>query len=141
MLCSRCGAELAAEATFCVRCGTPLGGAAGAGSMRHRREAAVEAFERRRDPAGVQCPNCGGYRMQAVRIDADATMIIGFVALIIGIAGLVLVVLFGDAGLYVADASALSMALFIAGVALLLLARHRRRPSAFECFVCGYRVP
>jgi len=141
MQCSRCGADVAPEAGFCARCGTPLGGASGAGSMQHRREAAVEAFEHRHDPAGVQCPNCGQYRMQAVRIDADATLAVGTIALILGIAGLLLVVFLGDAGLYVADASAVSMALFLVGVALLLFARYRRRPSAFECFACGYRVP
>ena len=141
MQCSRCGAEVPAESAFCLRCGTPLGGSAGLGSMQHRREAAVEAFERRRDPAGVQCPNCGQYRMQAVRIDADASMIFGAIALVMGIVGLLLVVLFGDAGLLVADASAVSAILFTAGVLLLLWARHRRRPKAFDCFACGYRVP
>ena len=109
--------------------------------MLHRREAAVQAFEQRRDPAGVQCPNCAGYRMHAVRIDADATMATGSIALIVGLMGLVLVVVFGDVGLFVADASAVSMGLFIVGVALLLWARYRRRPKAFECFACGYRVP
>jgi hypothetical protein len=141
MQCSRCGAYVAPEAAYCSRCGTPLGGSAGLGSMLHRREAAVQAFEQRRDPAGVQCPNCAGYRMHAVRIDADATMVAGWVALLIGFIGLVLVVFFGDAGLYVADASAASMGLFIMGVVLLLWARYRRRPKAFECFACGYRVP
>lgn len=141
MLCSRCGADVAADAAFCSRCGTPLGGAAGAGSMQHRRDAAVRAFEHGRDPAGVQCPNCGQYRMQAVRIDADASLISGAIALTVGIVGLVLVVVFGDAGLYVADASAISMGLLLLGVALLLWARYRRRPRAFECFACGYRVP
>ena len=141
MLCSRCGADVAADAPFCARCGTPLGGSAGAGSMEHRREAALEAFEQLRDPAGVQCPNCGQYRMQAVRIDADASMIFGAIALVVGIAGLVLVVLFGDAGLLVADASVVSAILVVLGVLLLLRARYRRRPKAFECFACGYRVP
>jgi len=141
MQCSRCGAEVPAEAAFCLRCGTPLGGSAGVGSMQHRREAAVEAFEQRRDPAGVQCPNCGQYRMRAVRVDADASMIIGTVAFIMGLVGLVLVVLFGDVGLFLADASAISAVLFTVGVLILLMARYRRRPKAFECFACGYRVP
>lgn len=141
MQCSRCGAEVPVEAAYCLRCGTPRGGSAGLGSMQHRREVAVEAFEHRRDPAGVQCPNCGQYRMHAVRIDADATMISGAIALSMGIIGLLLVVIFGDAGLYVADASAISAVLFTVGVGLLLWARHRRRPKAFECFACGYRVP
>ena len=141
MQCSRCGAEIPAEASFCLRCGTPLGGSAGLGSMQHRRAAALEAFESRRDPAGVQCPCCGEYRMQAVGLDADATLSFGTSALGRGIGGLVLVVLFGDAGLGVGDASAVSAILFSLGVLLLLWARHRRRPKAFECFACGYRVP
>jgi len=141
MQCSRCGAWVAADAGFCGRCGTPLGGAVAAGSMLHRRQAALKAFADRRDPAGVQCPNCGKYRMQAVRIDADGSLIVGAVALIVGVATLVLVLLFGDTGLLVVDASMLGAALVVLGLGLLLLARHRRRPSAFECFACGYRVP
>jgi predicted RNA-binding Zn-ribbon protein involved in translation (DUF1610 family) len=109
--------------------------------MQHRREAAVASFEAGANPAGVQCPNCGAYRMQAVRIDADATRALGTIALVLGIAGIVLVLAFGDTGLYVADASAVAVILGIAGVALLLVARYRRRPKAFECFACGYRVP
>jgi hypothetical protein len=31
--------------------------------------------------------------------------------------------------------------LSVTGVALLLLARYRRRPRAFDCFACGYRLP
>jgi hypothetical protein len=142
MLCSRCGLEgVPPGAAFCPRCGTPLGGSAGLGSMVHRREAAVAAFEAGRDAAGVQCPNCGAYRMQAVRIDADGTLIFGFIALVIGIATLVLVLVFGDTGLYVSDASALAVVLVAVGLVLLLVARYRRRPRAFECFACGYRVP
>ena len=141
MLCSRCGADVADDAAFCARCGTPLGGAAGAGSMRHRRATAVAAFEAGQDPAGVQCPNCGRYRLQAVRIDADATLAFGGIALIVGVVTLLLVLAFGDVGLLVVDASALAIALIVVGVLLLLLARYRRRPKAFECFACGYRVP
>lgn len=142
MLCSRCGLEgVAPDAAFCPRCGTPLGGSAGLGSMAHRREAAVAAFKAGRDAAGVQCPNCGAYRMQAVRIDADATLAFGVIALVVGMATLALVVFFGDAGLYVADASTLAVVLVVVGAVFLLIARYRRRPRAFECFACGYRVP
>jgi VIT1/CCC1 family predicted Fe2+/Mn2+ transporter len=142
VLCSRCGLDgLPPEAPFCPRCGTPLGGSAGAGSMEHRRLAAVEAFESGREPAGVQCPNCGQYRLQAVRIDADANMVFGFIAFVVGAIALVLVVFGGDVGLYFTNASVLAVGLLIAGVLLLLLARYRRRPKAFECFSCGYRVP
>lgn len=142
MLCSRCGLDgVSPDAPFCPRCGTPLGGAAGAGSMEHRRAAAVQAFEQGQEPAGVQCPNCGRYRMQVVRIDADATMIFGFIAFVVGAIGLLLVVFGGDVGLFVANASVIAAASFVLGVALLLLARVRRRPKAFECFDCGYRVP
>lgn len=109
--------------------------------MEHRRLAAVEAFESGREPAGVQCPNCGQYRLQAVRIDADANMIFGFIAFVVGAIALVLVVFGGDVGLYFTNASVLAAGLLIAGVLLLLLARYRRRPKAFECFSCGYRVP
>ena len=142
MLCSRCGLDgLAPDAPFCPRCGTPLGGSAGVGSMEHRRTAAVSAFKGGEDAAGVQCPNCGRYRMQAVRIDADATMIFGFIAFVVGVVALLLVVFGGDVGLYFANASVVAVALVVVGVALLLLARYRRRPRAFECFACGYRVP
>lgn len=141
MLCSRCGAEVIEGSAYCSRCGTPLGGSAGLGSMAHRRDAAVAAFRGRRDAAGVQCPNCGQYRMQAVRIDADATMIAGFILLAVGLVSGLLVLLFGDAGLYVTDASELAVVLTVAGILLLLWARYRRRPRAFECFACGYRVP
>ena len=142
MLCSRCGLDgLAPEAPFCPRCGTPFGGSAGLGSMEHRRLAAVEAFESGQEPAGVQCPNCGQYRLQAVRIDADANMIFGFIAFVVGAIALVLVVFGGDVGLYFTNASVFAAGLLVAGVLLLLLARYRRRPKAFECFSCGYRVP
>jgi hypothetical protein len=43
--------------------------------------------------------------------------------------------------LYFTNASVLAAGLLIVGVLLLLLARYRRRPKAFECFSCGYRVP
>ena len=142
MLCSRCGLDgLAPEAPFCPRCGTPLGGSAGLGSMEHRREAAAAAFKDGREAAGVQCPNCGRYRMQAVRIDADANMAFGFIAFVVGAIALLIVVFGGDVGLYVANASVMAAALLALGVLLLLLARYRRRPRAFECFSCGYRVP
>lgn len=109
--------------------------------MAHRRAAALAAFEHGNDAAGVQCPNCGRYRMQAVRIDADATLIFGFVAFVVGALALLLVVFGGDVGLYFANASIVAVVLTLVGVALLLLARYRRRPKAFECFACGYRVP
>ena len=141
MQCSRCGADVAQDATYCARCGTPLGGSAGTGSMEHRREAALAAFKTGQDPAGVQCPNCGGYRLQAVRVDADATLIIGATSLIVGLVALLLVLIAGDVGLYVADMSTVAGLLIIIGLLLLLFARRRRAPSAFECFGCGYRVP
>jgi membrane associated rhomboid family serine protease len=108
--------------------------------MQHRQEVAHEAFVRRDDPASVQCPNCGAYRMQAMRIDADATLAFGAIFLVVGIVAVVLVLLFGDTGLYVADASLLGLVLVIVGAALLVIARYRRRVRAFECFACGYRV-
>lgn len=141
MLCSRCGANVAEGAAFCPGCGTPLGGAAGLGSMQHRRAAALTAFESGQDAAGVQCPNCGEYRMQPVRIDADATMIAAFICLVVGGVALGLVLLGGDVGLYIADASAVAVALIVAGIVLWLVARRRRKPRAYECFSCGYRVP
>ena len=109
--------------------------------MEHRRRIALQAFESGREAAGVQCPNCGQYRMRPVRIDADATMIFGFFAVVLGAIGLASVILGGDVGLYIANASTIAIALLVLGVALLLLARYRRRPRAFECFSCGYRVP
>jgi predicted RNA-binding Zn-ribbon protein involved in translation (DUF1610 family) len=109
--------------------------------MVHRRAAAVEAFESGREPAGVQCPNCGRYRMRAVRIDADATMAFGFISFLVGMVALLLVVFGGDVGLYFANTSLIATVLVLVGVALLLLARYRRRARAFECFACGYRVP
>lgn len=89
----------------------------------------------------MQCPNCGQYRLRAVRIDADATMAFGFIAFVVGMVALLLVVFGGDVGLYFANASVIAFVLVAAGVALLLLARYRRRPKSFECSACGYRVP
>jgi hypothetical protein len=79
--------------------------------------------------------------MQAVRIDADASLIVGSVALIGGLAAFLLVLIEGDVGLYFADASTVAVVLLLVGVVLLLIARRRRAPAAYECYVCGYRVP
>jgi len=109
--------------------------------MQLRRDAALASFKAGKDPAGVQCPNCGGYRLQAVRVDADGTLITGAISLVVGLVALLLVFVAGDVGLYIADTSTLAAVLVVVGVLLLWLARRRRAPSAFECFGCGYRVP
>ena len=109
--------------------------------MEHRREAALEAFKSGKDAAGVQCPNCGNYRMHAVRVDADGNLLAAFAFLIVGIVALALVVFGGDIGLYVADASTIAVVFIIVGAVLYAIAHRRRRPSAFECYSCGYRVP
>ena len=109
--------------------------------MQHRHDAASAAFRSGEDPSGVQCPNCGHYRMQVVRVDADATMITAFISLAVGVAALTLVFFGGDVGLYVADASVLAILLVAIGLVLLVVARRRRKPTAYECFDCGYRVP
>jgi hypothetical protein len=79
--------------------------------------------------------------MQPIRIDADGTLILGFIAFVVGAVALLLVVSGQDSGLYFANASTIAFVLVVVGVALLLIGRYRRRPRAFECFFCGYRVP
>lgn len=141
MLCSRCGASVADDAAYCQRCGTPLGGSAAPGSMEHRRELALEAFRAGRGAAGVQCPNCGGYRMQTIRSDAEENLFWAGVFIVVGIVSLVVIFIGGDVGLVVANLSTIALVAILIGVFLFMVARWRRRPSAYECFECGYRVP
>jgi predicted RNA-binding Zn-ribbon protein involved in translation (DUF1610 family) len=109
--------------------------------MEHRREAALEAFERGDDAKGVQCPNCGGYRMQTIRSDAEENLFWSGAFMLLGIVSLIIVFIGGDMGLIFANLSTIALACILVGVGLFLVARWRRKPSAFECFECGYRVP
>lgn len=109
--------------------------------MAHRREAALEAFGAGKPATGVQCPNCGGYHMQTVRTDAEENLFWSGAFMLIGIVSLVIVFIGGDTGLYLADLSTIALVAIVIGVLLFVVARRRRKPSAFECFDCGYRVP
>lgn len=122
MLCGRCGASLARSATACPRCGMPR---AASGTT----------------AAGIRCPGCGGERLQTVRSDVGETLFWAGAFIVVGIATLVIVLVGGDIGLLVADLSTIGLLALLAGVMLLLVARWRRRPSAFACRDCGYRVP
>lgn len=141
MQCSKCGAKVADDAAFCSRCGTPLGVSAAPGSMEHRHQVALEAFTRGDDARGVQCPNCGGYRMQTVRSDAEENLFWSGAFMLVGIVSLIIVFIGGDMGLFVADLSTIALVAVLIGVLLFVIARWRRKPSAYECFECGYRVP
>lgn len=79
--------------------------------------------------------------MQTVREDAEENLFWSGVFIIIGIVALIIVFVGGDMGLYVANLSTIALAAILVGVLLFVIARKRRRPSAFECFDCGYRVP
>lgn len=142
MRCSTCQTELDREAAYCSRCGAAQGGqAADADSKEHRHEVALVAFREGRPAAGVQCPNCGGYRMQTVRQDAEENLFWSAAFIVAGIVSLLIVVVAGDLDLIVADLSTVSLALLLIGALLWAVARRRRRPSAYECFDCNYRVP
>lgn len=141
MECGKCHAELTVDAAYCARCGAPVGGSSVLDPTEHRQAVALAAFEHGRDPRGLECPKCGRRSLRVLRMDADGTMVFGAVALLFGVAALVLVALVGDSGLLVANASTVAAVLVVAGVLLLLLARYRRRPKAFECTACGSRVP
>jgi len=141
VLCSGCGATVTDDAAFCSRCGTPVGGSASSDSVEHRRAAALKAFKAGWSATGVQCPNCGGYRMQAVRQDAEENLFWSGAFVLIGVVSLVIVFIAGDTGLYVANLSTIALVAILVGVLLFVVARRRRLPSAFECFDCGYRVP
>jgi DNA-directed RNA polymerase subunit RPC12/RpoP len=139
--CSKCGAEVARDAAYCSRCGARQGASPGTGSMEHRREVALAALRSGQEAAGVECPNCGGYRLQTVRKDAEENRFWAVAFIATGVASLVIVVVAGDVGLIVANLSTISLAFLLVGALLYAVARRRRRPSAFECFSCGYRVP
>jgi predicted RNA-binding Zn-ribbon protein involved in translation (DUF1610 family) len=109
--------------------------------MEHRRELALEAFRSGKGAAGVQCPNCGGYRMQTIRSDAEENLFWAGVFIVVGIVSLVIIFIGGDVGLVVANLSTIALVAILIGVFLFMVARWRRRPSAYECFECGYRVP
>ena len=130
MQCSRCGADVARGAAYCSRCGAPQGASVGAGSMEQRREVALVAFGNGQNAAGVECPDCGGYRMQTVRKDAEENRFWSAAFIAAGIASLVIVVVTGDVGLIVANLSTISLAFLLVGALLYAVARRRRRPSA-----------
>lgn len=94
-----------------------------------------------KDAATLRCPRCGGEHLRSVRQDAEENLFWAAVFLFAGVASLVVVVVWGDIGLYVANLSTLALVAILVGVLLLLIARHRRRPSAYECIDCGQRVP
>ncbi len=141
MRCGRCGATVTPDAAFCSRCGVSLAGSAGYGSLDARREAALAVFRSGRDASGVQCPNCGGYRMQTIRSDAEENLFWSGMFMLIGIVSLIIVYVGGDTGILGANLSTIALVAILIGVLLFSVARWRRRPSAFECFDCGYRVP
>lgn len=113
----------------------------GPGSMEQRRAAALETLQAGRDATGLLCPRCGGGRLRSVRHDAEENLFWAGAFLLFGIVSLIVVVIGGDTGLYVANLSTIALTSILVGVLLLVIARHRRRLSAYECPDCGYRVP
>lgn len=109
--------------------------------MEHRRTAALAVLRSGREAVGVQCPSCGGYRMQTIRGDAEENLFWSGMFMLIGIVSLVIVIIGGDTGILGADLSTIALVAILIGVSLFSVARWRRRPSAFECFDCRYRVP
>ncbi len=141
MLCGRCGASVPRGAVFCSRCGAQVGGSSDPRSMEQRRMAALEALDAGRDADGLHCPECGDERLHTVRHDAEENLFWSGASMFVGIASLIIVVIGGDTGLYVANLSTIALLAILVGVLLFVIARWRRRPSAFECLACGYRVP
>lgn len=79
--------------------------------------------------------------MRTVRHDAEESLFWSGAFMLIGIVSLIIVFISGDTGLYVANLSTIALFAILIGVLLFVIARSRRRPSAYECFDCGYRVP
>ncbi len=109
--------------------------------MELRRVAALEALDAGRDASGLLCPHCGDQRLQTVRRDAEENLFWSGAFMLIGVVSLILVFIGGDTGLYIANLSTIALVAILIGVLLFVIARWRRRPSAFECLSCGYRVP
>jgi predicted RNA-binding Zn-ribbon protein involved in translation (DUF1610 family) len=139
--CSKCRAKLAKGAAYCSACGTAIGGSAGAEQMEGRRKVGLEVLEQGHDASGVQCPNCGGDRMRTIRSDAEENLFWSGAFMLIGIVSLVVVFIGGDMDLLVANLSTVALVTILIGVLLFAIARQRRRPSAFDCPDCGYRLP
>ncbi len=103
--------------------------------------AALEALDAGRDATGLLCPHCGDERLHTVRRDAEENLFWSGAFMLTGVVSLVIVLIGGDTGLYVANLSTIALLSILIGVLLFVVARQRRRPSAFECAACGYRVP
>jgi hypothetical protein len=106
-----------------------------------RRAAALAALQAGKDARGLLCPWCGGGRLRSVRNDAEENLFWAAAFLLVGFVSLVAVIVGGDTGLYVANLSTIGLTAILVGVLLLVIARHRRRPSAYECPDCHSRVP
>jgi predicted RNA-binding Zn-ribbon protein involved in translation (DUF1610 family) len=115
-------------------------GPAGVGRGPDRKEVAAASLEAGLDASGVPCPNCDGRQMQTIRSDAEENRFWSITFMGAGIATLVIIVIAGDADFVVADLSTIALLLLLVGAFLHAAARWRRRPSAYECPECGYRV-
>ena len=111
------------------------------GSAERHRSAALEALQAGKDATGLLCARCGGGRLRRLRHDAEENLFWSGAFLLVGVVSLIVVFIGGDTGLYVANLSTIALVALLVGVLLLVIARHRRRPFAFECFDCGQRVP
>lgn len=141
MRCGRCGALAAEGAAKCARCGAELRRVADGALNGERLQAALDALRRGRGADGLACPRCGAPELQAVRPDVETIMFSAVALLLFGVVGLVLIVIGGDVGLFVADLSTLSLGAILLGLLLIAVASYRRRPSAYECRECGTRLP
>lgn len=143
MPCGRCGAQAAVGATSCDRCGAALPGAAKDASALSgdRLQVALDALRGGRSADGLACPRCGGLGLQTIRPDVETIVFSAVALLLFGVVGLILLMVAGDVGLFVADLSTLATGSLLVGLLLLAIALHHRRPSAYECRACGYRVP
>jgi DNA-directed RNA polymerase subunit RPC12/RpoP len=109
--------------------------------VEQRRAEALAALQAGKAARGLRCPWCGGGRLRSVRQDAEENLFWAAAFLLVGFVSLVAVLVGGDTGLFVANLSTIGLAAILVGVLLLTIARHRRRPSAYECPDCGSRVP
>ena len=113
----------------------------GPGSTERQRSAALEALQAGKDATGLQCIRCGGGRLRSLRHDAEENLFWSGAFLLVGVVSLMVVFIGGDTGLYVANLSTIALVAILIGVLLLVIARHRRRPFAYECLDCGQRLP
>lgn len=79
--------------------------------------------------------------MVTLRGDAEENLFWAAAFVFAGLVSLLIVTVSGDVRLFVANLSTIALVFLLVGVFLFVVARWRRQPRAYECSVCGYRVP